>query len=111
MSELFITFPSVPSFSNWERYCYVFQHLNLFDLFGFFHIIIFLQAITDLLQRLVVANSEKISKTTSMDNRVSDMSKLAFEGVSKDQEQKVKITSFVIRVKYDMFRAKLFQFF
>ncbi|KAK6014542.1 tetratricopeptide repeat protein, partial [Ostertagia ostertagi] len=48
------------------------------------------KAISEMLQRLVVANNEKVKKATSMDNKVSDMSKLAFEGSAKDKEQKVQ---------------------
>ncbi|KHJ93131.1 hypothetical protein OESDEN_06965 [Oesophagostomum dentatum] len=46
------------------------------------------KSISDLLQRLVVANNEKVKKATSMDNKVKDMSSLAFEGSAKDAEQK-----------------------
>ncbi|KAL6727889.1 hypothetical protein Aduo_009727 [Ancylostoma duodenale] len=48
------------------------------------------KSISDLLQRLVVANNEKVKKATSMDNKVKDMSSLAFEGNAKDKEQKVQ---------------------
>ncbi|KAK6741990.1 hypothetical protein RB195_009704 [Necator americanus] len=48
------------------------------------------KSISDLLQRLVVANNEKVKKATSMDNKVKDMSSLAFEGQAKDKEQKVQ---------------------
>ncbi|CAI4222179.1 unnamed protein product [Auanema sp. JU1783] len=48
------------------------------------------KAITELLQRLVVANNEKVKKITSVDNKVSEMSKLAFEGGAKDFDQKNK---------------------
>ncbi|KAK5975120.1 Protein unc-45 B [Trichostrongylus colubriformis] len=51
------------------------------------------KAISEMLQRLVIANNEKVKKATSMDNKVTDMSKLAFEGSAKDKEQKVQVCS------------------
>ncbi|WKY17126.1 hypothetical protein Q1695_001614 [Nippostrongylus brasiliensis] len=48
------------------------------------------KAISDMLQRLVIANNEKIKKATSMDNKVKNMSDLAFEGTAKDKDQKVQ---------------------
>ncbi|KAK6034310.1 tetratricopeptide repeat protein [Cooperia oncophora] len=48
------------------------------------------KAISEMLQRLVVANNEKVKKATSMDNKVNDMSRLAFEGSAKDEERKKK---------------------
>ncbi|PIO77194.1 tetratricopeptide repeat protein [Teladorsagia circumcincta] len=48
------------------------------------------KAISEMLQRLVIANNEKVKKATSMDNKVNDMSKLAFEGSAKDKGQKVQ---------------------
>ncbi|VDN34633.1 unnamed protein product [Cylicostephanus goldi] len=49
------------------------------------------KSIADLLQRLVVANNEKVKKATSMDNKVKDMTGLAFEGGAKDLEQKKQV--------------------
>ncbi|VDM66407.1 unnamed protein product [Strongylus vulgaris] len=48
------------------------------------------KSISDLLQRLVIANNEKVKKATSMDNKVKNMSSLAFEGSAKDKEQKIQ---------------------
>ncbi|XGW05824.1 hypothetical protein V3C99_016297 [Haemonchus contortus] len=48
------------------------------------------KSISELLQRLVIANNEKVKKATSMDNKVNDMSRLAFQGSAKDKEQKVQ---------------------
>lgn len=43
-----------------------------------------------MLQRLVKANNEKVKKATSMESKVTDMYRLAFEGQAKDEEQKLK---------------------
>ena len=43
-----------------------------------------------MLQRLVKANNEKVKKATSMESKVTDMCRLAFEGQAKDEEQKLK---------------------
>ena len=45
----------------------------------------------DLLQRLVQKNNELVKKATSLDNKVDDMQKLAFEGQAKDPEQRKKV--------------------
>lgn len=45
------------------------------------------KSLSEMLQRLVVANSEKIKKATSMDNKVQEMSNLALKGSAKDKEQ------------------------
>lgn len=47
-----------------------------------------------MLQRLVVANSEKIKKATSMDNKVQEMSNLALKGSAKDKEQQQQVSHF-----------------
>ncbi|KAJ1354640.1 hypothetical protein KIN20_011633, partial [Parelaphostrongylus tenuis] len=48
------------------------------------------KSISELLQRLVVANNEKVKKATSTDNKVKEMNYLAFEGGAKDVEQRVQ---------------------
>nr|CDJ88427.1 Tetratricopeptide TPR2 and Tetratricopeptide TPR-1 domain containing protein [Haemonchus contortus] len=48
------------------------------------------KSISELLQRLVITNNEKVEKATSMDNTVNDVKILAFEGSAKDKEQKLQ---------------------
>ncbi|XGW02377.1 hypothetical protein V3C99_014424 [Haemonchus contortus] len=48
------------------------------------------KSISELLQRLVIANNEKAEKATSMDNTVNDMKILAFGGSANDKEQKLQ---------------------
>ncbi|KAK5964585.1 Protein unc-45 B [Trichostrongylus colubriformis] len=48
------------------------------------------KSISEMLQRLVIANNEKVKKATTMDYKVTDMSKLAFEGLAKDKEQRMQ---------------------
>ncbi|EGT47902.1 hypothetical protein CAEBREN_14621 [Caenorhabditis brenneri] len=47
------------------------------------------KGINETLQRLLKANHEKVKQTTSMENKVSDMAKLAFRGEAKDNAQKM----------------------
>ncbi|VDM62304.1 unnamed protein product [Angiostrongylus costaricensis] len=49
------------------------------------------KSISELLQRLLVANNEKVKKTTSTENKVKEMSYLAFECGAKDVEQKLQV--------------------
>ncbi|CAJ0956400.1 unnamed protein product, partial [Mesorhabditis belari] len=46
--------------------------------------------VTELLKRLMIKNNELVKKATSLDSKVADMQKLAFEGGAKDLEQKRK---------------------